>query len=64
MNKKSNKINSRIIRKNYLCATKVQIKNFEMKGSSLIVSIAALVAVAVLYILYFTKSSHPAIESR
>ncbi len=34
-----------------------------MKGSSLIVSIAALVAVAVLYILYFTKSSHPAIES-
>lgn len=34
-----------------------------MRGSSFIVSIAALVAVAVLYILYFTGSSQPAIES-
>ena len=34
-----------------------------MKGSSLIVSIVALIAVAVLYVLYFTGNSHPAIES-
>jgi outer membrane protein len=34
-----------------------------MRGSSFFVSIAALVAVAVLYILYFTRSSQPAIES-
>lgn len=34
-----------------------------MRGSSFIVSIAALVAVAVLYILYFTGSSQPEIES-
>lgn len=34
-----------------------------MKGSSLIVSVVALVAVAVLYVLYFTGNSNPAIES-
>lgn len=34
-----------------------------MKGSSLIVSVVALIAVAVLYVLYFTGNSNPAIES-
>lgn len=50
-------------RKNYLCAIEVQIKIVKMKGSSFIVSIVALIAVAVLYVLYFTGKSNPAIES-